>query len=365
MNIQSEFRDPDRAFRILSQGVIPAAERIAGHLGRRAVIMEVCGTHTVAISRTGIRAVLGDWVELRSGPGCPVCVTTPGEVDAMINLAREGVTVATFADMLRVPGSDSSLELERARGNRVVVVSSPLQALALAERGTEVAFVAAGFETTAPTVAACVLDAMSGDIAGFSVYSSLRLIPPALNAILESGEIRIDGLLLPGHVAAIIGRQAFCSLAGCGIPAVIAGFEPVDILTALQCLLDRMLSGQSGVENGYGRVVTENGNAVAMRTVDQVFRPVSAGWRGLGDIAGSTLSFRSEFTRFDAARRFAIETVWISPGACRCGDVLSGRIDPPSCALFGRGCVPDHPRGPCMVSSEGACAAWYRYPAVT
>lgn len=332
-------------------------------------LMEVCGTHTMAIAKSGIRTMLPENIKLLSGPGCPVCVTPPQVIDAMLELAmRENVIIASYGDMLRVPGSKKgdSLSLRRARGARVETVYSPVDAVELAAKhpDKEIVFIGVGFETTAPGTAAAVLTAKERGIENFSVFSMLKTVEPALRALIASEGFNVDGFICPGHVATIIGERGFRFLPDeFGIPAVIAGFEPEDILLSVYLLCRRIAGKGPGLDNEYRRAVRENGNELAQRMLGSVFTPRRDIWRGLGEIDGSGLGLCYELNIFDAQSRFGIyyndkEEI---PTACRCGDVICGRIEPKACPMFGRACTPEDPVGPCMVSSEGACAAWYKY----
>lgn len=355
------FRDPG-----VARGLVDRiCSRVVRELGGHVTLMEVCGTHTVAISRSGIRAALRDAVTLVSGPGCPVCVTSPEDVDAMVALAETGPTVFTFGDMMRVPGTGGSLESVRARGARVQVAYSPMDAVsyAAAHPAEQVVFLAVGFETTAPGVALAVGRARELGLTNFTIYTAHKLIPPALRALLD-GETGVRGFLLPGHVSTVIGRRSLAFLAEeYGVPAVIAGFEPVDILVAIDRLTSMLARGEAGVVNAYSRAVREEGNVLAQEAMRSCFEPVDATWRGLGLIPASGLGLRRGWDQFEARGRFGIR-VRPAPGltsGCRCGDVLRGLLLPPRCPLFARACTPATPRGPCMVSSEGACAAYFRY----
>jgi len=327
-------------------------------------LMEVCGTHTMAISGFGIRRAVDHRLRLLSGPGCPVCVTAQGEIDAAIGIAaRAGVTVVTFGDMLRVPGSRTSLEKEKARGADVRVVYSVLDALRMAESNPEREFVflGVGFETTAPTVAAAVISAREAGVLNFSVQPMLKAIPPALQKIALSDRVNVDGFILPGHVSAVIGSGPYRFLADrFRLPSCVVGFDALDILQGIYMLL-RQLQTEPRVEIQYRSTVRPEGNREAQQVMGRVFEPVDAAWRGLGVIEGSGLGFRRGFADFDAGRRFDIKPVPERRTACRCGDVMMGVILPPDCRLFGKRCAPENPVGPCMVSSEGACAAYYKY----
>ncbi|MEN6427317.1 MAG: hydrogenase formation protein HypD [Phycisphaerales bacterium] len=334
-------------------------------LGRRITIMEVCGTHTVSIFRSGIRSILPEKVKLLSGPGCPVCVTDQGYIDAVMQLAdRDDCLIATYGDMIRVPGSNGSLETRASRGNVRVVLSSE-DALQLARERPEktVVFIAVGFETTAPATAVVVKEAAAEGIENFCILSGHKLVLPAMRALLGGMNDRVDAFLCPGHVSVIIGSGAFAEIvANYGRPCVVAGFEPVQIVEALAEISRQLAAGRVELKSLYGAVVTEKGNVAAQRIIDECFEPADGFWRGLGKIEKSTLVLREQYRRFDAFRRFSLED---GPGkenpGCRCGEVLCGLIEPIECPLFGTRCTPQKPIGPCMVSSEGTCAAWFKY----
>jgi len=345
-----------------AQGLISDA---CGALGRQINIMEVCGTHTVSIFRNGIRSILPKNLKLLSGPGCPVCVTDQGYIDAVLELAdRDDCIIATYGDMIRVPGKDSSLETKQAKADVKVVLSSE-DALQLAKDnpGKTVVFVAVGFETTAPATAVVVKEAAAGAIDNFCILSGHKLVVPAMRALLSEKNHSIDAFLCPGHVSAIIGYGAFAGIVeDFDRPCVVAGFEPIQIIEGL-CEICRQLSGgKAELRSVYSAVVTEKGNAAAQQTIDECFEPVDGYWRGLGKIEKSTLKLKDKYGRFDTFERFGINE---EPGkeikGCRCGEVLCGLIEPTECGLFGRSCTPQEPVGPCMVSSEGACAAWFKY----
>lgn len=355
------FRDPALARELI--------DRIASVVGDRELnLMEVCGTHTMSIGRYGFRSIMPPGLHLLSGPGCPVCVTANRDIDHIIALAKlEGVVIATFGDMMRVPGSTSSLAAQKAAGHDVRIVYSPLDAVRLAQDnpGLDVIFVGVGFETTTPTIAATILDAAARGLANFSVMSAHKMTPPALRAIADDPETRIDGFILPGHVSTITGLAPYRFLVDeFSIPGVVTGFEPVDILESILLLAEMARGGKPAIENAYRRGVNAEGNPVARAMVDRVFETCNATWRGLGTLPSSGLAIRDEYARFDARRRFDVEVEPTQePRSCRCGDVLRGAIAPTSCPLFGRACTPEHPIGPCMVSSEGSCAAYFRYRA--
>lgn len=328
--------------------------------------MEVCGTHTMALFRTGIRSMLPDNVRLLSGPGCPVCVTPMGVVDAAVDIARrEGAALATFGDMVRVPGSRSSLEAAKAEGADVRVVYSPLDALkaAEAEPRRRMVFFAIGFETTSPTVAATVAYARERGVSNFLILPAHKLIPPAMEAVLDTGDVRLDGFLCPGHVSVTTGSAVFEPIARHHrVPCVVTGFEADDILEGVAMLLRQLMEGEAKVEIQYRRWVNREGNRTAQARLDEVFEVADAAWRGLGVIPRSGLDLREDFRGFDALAQLgvAVPPELENPG-CSCGDVLRGLIEPPECPLFGSQCTPASPVGPCMVSTEGSCAAFYKY----
>ncbi len=361
MRYVDEFRDPEAARRLLAD----IATLAAGQPPRK--LMEVCGGHTHAIYRHGIEALLPDTIELVHGPGCPVCVIPMGRVDDAIAIAStDGVTLCCFGDMMRVPGGRSSLLDAKARGADVRVVYSPLDALALAEREPQldVVFLAVGFETTAPSTAVTLLQARERQVENFSVFCNHVTIVPPLKAILDSPGLELDGFLGPGHVSTVIGTRPYRFVPEeYGRPLVTAGFESVDILQAVLMLLRQLEEGRCEVENQYRRVVADAGNPRALELLRQVFvvRPHFE-WRGLGFIAQSALALRPELSAWDAERRFDVPGIRVAdPKACQCGEVLKGALRPWECKVFGTACTPETPIGTCMVSSEGACAAYYNY----
>lgn len=332
-------------------------------------IMEVCGTHTVSIFRNGIRQLLPEQINLISGPGCPVCVTANRDIDwALAAARRPEVILATFGDMLKVPGSFSSLQRARAEGADIRLVYSTLDALEIARAnpGRQVVFFGIGFETTAPTIACSILEAAETGLSNYFVYSVHKVMPPPMRALVESGEVNIDGFLCPGHVSTIIGSEPYQFLArDHGIPCVIAGFEPLDVLQAVDMLMAMREEGRAEVAIQYRRVVRPEGNPVALEQLYRVFEPADAEWRGMGVIPGSGLAIREEYATFDAARALQVDPGPLREHAgCRCGEVLRGVIQPPQCKLYGRVCTPENPVGPCMVSSEGTCATWYQFAGV-
>ena len=342
-------------------------QEIKALVSRPLRFMEVCGTHTVSIYHSGLRALLPQEVEHISGPGCPVCVTHAREVAACVHLAFEPeVIVASFGDMLRVPDAQGrSLKTAKAQGADVRICYSPLDALEIASEQAhkQVVFLGVGFETTAPAVAAMVKQAAKRNIFNLSVLSCHKLIPPALRHLMQQGETLVDAFILPGHVCTIMGVQPFRFISHeFNVPGAVAGFEPADILMALRCLALQQAEGLVEAPNAYPRGVTEEGNRAAQAVMQEVFRQTSVSWRGLGRIEDSGLTLAPEYARFDAWNRFDFSGVaGDDPPGCRCGEVLKGSLHPRRCPLFGRTCTPSHPVGPCMVSTEGSCAAVFRY----
>ena len=334
-------------------------------------LMEVCGTHTMAIAKAGIKSLLPPQVELLSGPGCPVCVTPAEVIDQILELSMEpGIIITSYGDMLRVPGSrpGDSLLRRRALGARVEIVYSPMDAIEIAKQnpGKEVVFLGVGFETTAPGTAAAVLTAQERGVKNFTVWSMLKLVEPALRALMGMEGFDVQGFLCPGHVGTIIGERGFGFLPEAyHMPAVISGFEPEDILLSVYLLLKQIKEGRPRVQNEYTRAVSKNGNELAQKILREAFEPRADLWRGLGRIEQSGLGLREELRDHDAQARFGLETLPApKPTACRCGQVITGRLGPTGCPLFGTRCTPEDPVGPCMVSSEGACAAAYKYQMV-
>ena len=330
--------------------------------------MEVCGTHTVSIFRSGVRSVLPENIRLLSGPGCPVCVTAQREIDAFIEICRlPDVIVATFGDLMRVPGTVSTLQKERADGRDIRMVYSTMDALEIARKNPDkrVVFLGVGFETTAPTIAASILSARQEHLDNYLAYSAHKLVPPALTALLNTEQCEVDGFILPGHVSVIIGTLAYRPVfEQYRIPCAVTGFEPADILQGIFCLVEQIEDGSPRLANVYGRAVTADGNQKALALLDEVFEPVDAVWRGIGTIPLSGLKIRDAFEAHDAEKQLSF-TVPPSeePRGCACGDILTGARTPPECPLYRTVCSPTDPVGPCMVSSEGTCAAYYRYHA--
>lgn len=329
-------------------------------------IMEVCGTHTAEFFKTGVKDLFPEGLSLIDGPGCPVCVTPNAFLDLAITIARDyDVIVATFGDMIKVPSSYSSLAKEKAGGMDIRIVYSPLDAVKLANDnpGREVVFLSVGFETTAPSEAIAILEAEKQGVKNFSLLSCNKLTPPAVEALINADEVKIDGFIIPGHVSAIIGRKPWDFIADkYGKPGVITGFEACDLITGVLSLIDLLEKDERSVKNEYRIVVRENGNEHAMRIIEQVFDVTSSVWRGIGEIPGSGLKIKSQYSRYDAERKFPATPPPVKehPG-CRCGDLLRGIITPPECPLFDKVCTPENAVGPCMVSSEGPCSAYYKY----
>jgi len=360
MKFVDEYRDPAAA-----RGLVARITDLAGDDSFK--FMEVCGGHTHTIYRHGIEHVLPRSVELVHGPGCPVCVIPMGRIDDAIAVAETpGVIFTSFGDMMRVPGGHGNLLEAKARGADVRFVYSPLDALRIAMEhpDREVVFFAVGFETTAPSTAVTLLKARHDDVRNFSVFSNHVTIVPPIKAILESPDLRLDGFLGPGHVSTVIGNHPYRFVPRqYGKPLVTAGFEPLDILQSIVMLLTQIRQGRCEVENQYTRIVRDEGNPRALQLLAEVFelRPHFE-WRGLGVISQSALKLRADFAPWDAELRYAVPNVRVAdPKACQCGEVLKGVIKPWECKVFGTACTPETPIGTCMVSSEGACAAYYNF----
>jgi len=357
-----EYRNPEIAKKLIA--------RIGATSTKEARLMEVCGTHTVAIFRSGIRGMLPGNISLLSGPGCPVCVTPNEDIDTALAIARQkDVILTTFGDMMRVPGSSSNLERERAQGADIRVVYSSLDSLEIARRNprSKVVLFGIGFETTSPTVASAILSAEREALDNFSVLVAHKLIPPAMKALLDTAEVRIDGFLCPGHVSTIIGSHPYeCISQDYGVGCIVAGFEPLDILQSILLAVQQIEFGEARTEIQYRRAVRSGGNVAALGVLEEVFKICDVQWRGLGMIPRSGLALRSRYCRFDARSVFDVGIIPGSePEGCLCGEILRGVKTPPDCAFFGEPCTPDDPVGPCMVSSEGTCASYYKYGAAS
>ena len=366
MKYVDEFRDPAKARSLVAEirGLIP---RIPRPDARPLQIMEVCGGHTHAIFRYGIQQMLPEEVEFVHGPGCPVCVLPMGRVDDCVAIAeRPEVIFTTFGDAMRVPGSRKSLLKAKAEGADVRMVYSPLDALAIARKNPdrEVVFFGLGFETTMPSTAMTLIQARRAGQTNFSLFCNHITIIPTIKAILDSADLQLDGFIGPGHVSMVIGTRGYEFIArDYHKPITVAGFEPLDVLQSLWMVLRQLAEGRCEVENQYGRIVPEAGNARALAAVDEVYelRPFFE-WRGLGSIDHSGVRIRDAYAAFDAERKFSVPNVMIAdPKACQCGEVLKGVIKPHECKVFGTACTPEMPLGSLMVSSEGACAAYYSY----
>jgi hydrogenase expression/formation protein HypD len=329
-------------------------------------LMEVCGTHTMAIARAGIRKLLPSWVELISGPGCPVCVSSQSDIDRAIEIAKiKDVIMTTFGDMMRVPGTNGSLAQIKSQGKDVRIVYSCLDALSIASDNPDkkVVFIGVGFETTSPTVAATILEAKKRKIRNFFVLSNFKIIFPALKVLAQSKKVNIDGFICPGHVSVITGSIPYEKIARCyKKPCVIMGFEELDIIKGINRLIKQIKNHTYKVEIEYKRAVKKEGNSQARQILDLVFTLRDSHWRGLGTIKRSGLKLRKEFTDFAAEKEFKVSIPEsIEPKGCVCGEVLQGIKYPRNCRLFKKLCTPQNPIGPCMISSEGTCAAFYKY----
>ncbi|TYO96646.1 hydrogenase maturation protein HypD [Geothermobacter ehrlichii] len=360
-DLTTAYRDPAVARALLRQ-----IETTVRNYRRQMTLMEVCGTHTMAIYQHGIRALLPEQIRLISGPGCPVCVTPVDYVDRAVALARRpGTIITTFGDMVRVPGSSSSLLREQAAGADIRIVYSPLDAIAIAacNPGKEVVFLGVGFETTTPTVAGAVLAAEKQGLTNFSVLGSHKTMPAPMMALTSDPELQVDGYLCPAHVSAIIGADAYRPIVeACRVPCVVTGFEPLDVLRGVLMLARQVVEGRAEVENEYSRVVRPDGNPKARQILETVFEPCDARWRGIGVIPGSGLRIRNSHAAFNAELKLPVEVEEpVEHKGCLCGEILKGKVRPGDCPLFRKICTPEDPVGACMVSSEGTCAAEYKY----
>ncbi len=360
MKYIDEFRD-NRIAKKISKAIFATAK------GLKAVnLMEVCGTHTMSICKFGIRKLLPENINLISGPGCPVCVSPKSYIDKAIAFSGLPQTIiSTFGDMMRVPGSYSSLIEEKARGASVKVVYSPLDAVDIAEKNTDkkIIFLGVGFETTTPTVAVTLVYAKKKKLKNFFVFAGHKIIPPAMKALVEDREVNIQGFLCPAHVSTIIGMSPYEAIAKkYNIPCVIAGFEPLDVLQGILMLVKQIESKRAKVENQYKRVVRRKGNEKALRLMDRVFSVQDTEWRGIGEIGKSGLKLNKDYSMFDPEKEFSLARIKTKPDVgCICGSVLKGAKVPFDCKLFGKKCTPEQPVGACMVSSEGTCAAYFKY----
>ena len=334
-------------------------------------IMEVCGTHTMEIAKAGIKSLLPEDIRLVSGPGCPVCVTPPETIDACLRLSEvPGVIITSYGDMMRVPGSvrGDTLMKRKALGADVRVVYSAMDAVDIARENPDrqVVFLGVGFETSAPGTAAAIEAAAEEGIKNFSVFSMLKMLEPSVKALAADPEFNVQAFLVPGHVAVILGEEGTKFFErDIKLPSVISGFEAGDILRSIAMIIRQIKNGEARLENEYTSVVRPEGNTLALKTMEKVLIPRTDIWRGLGTVADSGYGIREEYKDYDAEKRFGIEIKELGiKTACRCGDVIRGKLDPKECPMFGTICVPEDPEGPCMVSSEGACAAAYKYAGV-
>jgi len=340
--------------------------KLAADINKPIKLMEVCGTHTVEIFRHGVRDVIPKNITLLSGPGCPVCVTSVYDVDASISIAKNpNVIMTTFGDMMRVPGGTESLLEARSEGADVRVLYSPIDALTLAqkEKDKEVVFFATGFETTSPLIAGTLAHAELAGTKNFTIYAAHKLVPPALKALLDSPDVRVDGFILPGHVSAIIGTKPYEFVAAqYKIPSVVTGFEAKEVIEGILMIVRQIGQKRAAVENQYTAVVREEGNPRAVALLEKYFEPADAYWRGIGVLPGSGLKLRDKYAAFDANVKFHPPASSAKePELCSCGDILRGVKIPTECPLFGTACTPESPVGPCMVSTEGSCAAYFKY----
>jgi hydrogenase expression/formation protein HypD len=345
--------------------VIDLAEKFKEEKGRIPVFMEVCGSHTMALAKTGIKTRLKEYVKLIAGPGCPVCVTDQKSIDAMIQLSEEpGTILCTFGDMMRVPGSKSTLMKAKTAGKDIRVVYSPLDSVKIAEENPdkEVIFLGIGFETTIPILVLAVCEAERRNVNNFSVWMTTKLVEPVLKALLHSGEVKLDGFLLPGHVSVVIGEHSYRYLEEeFSVSGVITGFEPVQLLSGIYKLLHHQLEKKVKIINDYTYVVKDKGNVVAQQLLEEYLEAHDEAWRGIGTIPKSGLVLKEKYARYDAKKKFNISVGEPRVTKCRCGEIVRGLITPEECVLFNKGCTPTNPIGPCMVSTEGTCAAHYQF----
>lgn len=363
MNLMA-YRD-SVAFKQLFQQIEPHLVRTRERIGRKLRFMEVCGTHSVAFSKSGVRDLLSPYLDLVSGPGCPVCVTDQSDIDQMIAYAGlNDVIVSTFGDMMKVPGSRSNLEREKSNGSDVRIVKSASQAVDMARQhpSRKVVFLGVGFETTAPGIALSLKTAKKERLRNYFVYSAHKLTPPALGTLLMDNTHRLDGFVLPGHVSVIIGRRGWAHLEQLNVPAVIGGFDAIDLLIAIGVLVKEMERTRHSVLNFYPRVVQEEGNVTAQRILADCFMISSPMWRGFGRLEQSGLRIHQDYEDYDAACHVKTEKpVTTIIKGCRCGEIVKGKESPFDCKLFAKACTPANPLGPCMVSSEGTCSTYFQY----
>ena len=356
--------DPELSVKLLQQ-VKTLAERYKENYGRLPSFMEVCGSHTMALARTGIKKTLKDYVRLISGPGCPVCVTDQKAIDSMVELSEgDNRILCTFGDMIRVPGTKKSLLNAKTEGRDIRIVYSPIDAVKIAKENPdkEVIFLGIGFETTIPVLTAAVKAADDEKIKNFSIWFSTKLVEPILRTLLEQGEVKVDGFLLPGHVSMVIGKDGYRYLTEeYNVPGVISGFESVEVLSSIYKLVNLLLTNQAKIENDYLSVVSDHGNETAKGLMEKYLEPVDEAWRGIGVIKNSGLDLKKEYSHLNAKKKFDVSIGEVRKTKCRCGEIIRGLISPEECSLFNKACSPTNPIGPCMVSSEGTCAAHYLY----
>ncbi|WP_191560421.1 hydrogenase formation protein HypD [Metabacillus idriensis] len=347
------------------EAVIDLAKKFKKEKGRIPVFMEVCGSHTMALAKTGIKTRLKDYVHLIAGPGCPVCVTDQKSIDAMIQLSEGSNTIlCTFGDMMRVPGSKFTLMKAKTDGKDIRVVYSPLDSVKIAEENPdkEVIFLGIGFETTIPILALAVREATRKELKNYSIWMTTKLVEPVLRVLLSSGDVKLDGFLLPGQVSIVIGKQSYRYLAEeFNISGVITGFEPVQLLSGIYKLLHLQLEKKVKILNDYTYVVSDEGNVVAQNLIEEYLETHDEAWRGIGTIPKSGLVLKEQYALYDAKKKFKILTGEPRVTKCRCGEIIRGLITPEECVLFNKGCTPTHPIGPCMVSTEGTCSAHFQY----
>jgi hydrogenase expression/formation protein HypD len=349
----------------LVEAVIEKAKEFQVKFGHKPAFMEVCGSHTMALARTGVKQAIKDYVNLISGPGCPVCVTDQKSIDAMILLAEaDNRIICTFGDMMRVPGSNKSLLDSKIAGKDIRILYSPVDAVKVAEENPdkEVIFLGIGFETTIPILTLMVSEAQKRDVKNFSIWMETKLVEPALRFLLESGDVHLDGFLLPGHVSIVLGEDSYHYLVDeYHISGVITGFETADLLTGIYKLIDLAVQGRVAIENNYPSVVSKTGNQVIQGWLEKYLTECDEAWRGIGMIPNSGLDLKPEYDAYNAKIRFPVTVAEPKKTKCRCGEVIRGLISPNECPLFGKACHPMNPIGPCMVSAEGSCAAYFQY----
>ncbi|MGA8941369.1 MAG: hydrogenase formation protein HypD [Thermoactinomyces sp.] len=363
-NVLSEFSDPILSRKLLEK-VKEAAEEFIRKNGRKPAFMEVCGSHTMALAQKGVKRALKDHVKLIAGPGCPVCVTDQKSIDAMIKLADgENRIICTFGDMIRVPGTEFTLQEAKLEGKDIRVVYAPVDAVKIAEENPdkEVIFLGIGFETTIPVLGVALKEAIDRNVHNFSMWMTTKLVEPILRTLLETRELNLDGFLLPGHVSIVLGKNNYQYLVDeYQVPGAIGGFDTVGMLGAIYQLIRQLLEGRVEIENNYTAVVRDEGNQETLKLINTLFKPVDEAWRGIGVIPDSGMDIREEYDRYNAKKRFNIKVGEPRKTKCRCGEIIRGLVTPEECPLFAKACTPSKPIGPCMVSREGTCAAHYLY----